>query len=137
MNIELLRLLFDFGLLILIWLVQLIIYPGFRFYSKENLLQWHRKYTFGISFVVIPLMFGQLISASIQLYQEANTYTVLSMALIAGVWISTFAQFVPLHNLIAKGVIDKALIQKIVTRNWIRTVLWTSIFISSYIHLTT
>lgn len=131
MNLETLRLLFDFGLLILIWLVQLIIYPGFAYYSKEKLFVWHKKYTIGIATVVIPLMFGQLISATLQLSQESSLYTVGSMILIAAVWISTFVQFVPIHNQISKDEFDSVLLQKLVSRNWLRTFLWSIIFIFS------
>ena len=54
-------LLVDIGLVVLIWMVQLIVYPSFTFYSKENLVNWHQKYTARIAVIVIPLMFLQLI----------------------------------------------------------------------------
>jgi DMSO reductase anchor subunit len=128
MNVEKLRLLFDFGLLVLIWLVQLTIYPAFRYYSKENLIAWHQEYTFGISMVVIPLMFGQLITAGLQLISERSIFTIGSIILIVLVWISTFTQFVPMHNTISSGTATEALLEQLVARNWIRTALWTLIF---------
>lgn len=131
MSLDIIRLLFDFGLLVLIWLVQLVIYPGFRYYSKENLIAWHRNYTFGISLVVIPLMFGQLISAGLQLFQNLNLYAIVSIVLIVIVWVSTFLQFVPMHNNISKGIFDDALLNRMVRSNWLRTILWSLIFVSS------
>lgn len=129
MTIFILRLLFDFGLVILIWLVQLVIYPSFKLYSKENLLKWHKKYTVGISFIVIPLMFGQLVLAILQLINEITIYTISSMVLIIFVWTSTFTQFVPMHNKIASGNSNTKVLAQLAKRNWLRTILWTIIFI--------
>ena len=50
----------DFGLLVLIWMVQLVVYPGFKYYQRERLLEWHARYTSRISYIVGPLMLGQL-----------------------------------------------------------------------------
>ena len=133
MTIEILRLLFDFGLLVLIWLVQLVIYPGFPYYSVENLLKWHRKYTVGISVVVIPLMFGQLITAILLLVESKTTFTIGSLILISIVWAITFSQFVPMHRKIDAGQSDKKLLKHLVKLNWIRSFLWTLIFIWTFL----
>ena len=132
MNISLLRILFDFGLVILIWIVQLMIYPSFRYYSENQLLQWHQKYTVAISLIVIPLMFGQLITALLQVIEERNFFTIGSLILIALVWVSTFTQFVPIHNSIASGIVNENLLKELVTKNWIRTILWSLIFIWTF-----
>ncbi|MEP3209008.1 MAG: hypothetical protein ABJN95_07455 [Maribacter sp.] len=129
MNLETLRLLFDFGLLVLIWLVQLVIYPSFRFYQQDNLVKWHRKYTVGIALVVIPLMFVQLTTAILQLLEFQNTLTIGSLVLIALVWAITFLQFVPMHRKISDEKADKILLTRLVKRNWWRTLLWSVIFI--------
>ncbi len=131
MKLDTLRLLFDFGLLVLIWLVQLTIYPAFRYYSKENLIAWHQEYTFGISIVVIPLMFGQLITAGLQLFSERSLFTIGSIILITLVWISTFKQFLPMHISVSSGSATEGLLNQLVSKNWIRTALWTLIFVVS------
>ena len=131
MKLETFRLIFDFGLLVLIWLVQLTIYPAFQYFSKESLMEWHQEYTLGISFVVIPLMFGQLITAGLQLLSEQSLFTIGSIILIALVWISTFTQFVPIHNTISSGSATENLLKELVTKNWIRTTLWSLIFVVS------
>lgn len=133
MSLGLFRLLFDFGLVVLIWMVQLIIYPSFQFYTTENLLSWHQKYTVAISFVVIPLMFGQLITATLQLIGERNTFTLGSLILITLVWLSTFLQFVPMHGAISSGNTSPELLKELVSKNWMRTVLWTLIFLWTFL----
>ena len=132
MKLSILRLLFDFGLLVLIWMVQLIIYPSFQYYSENDLLAWHEKYMLAISFVVIPLMFGQLITAILQFIHDRDCFSIVSMMLITLVWISTFTQFVPLHDAIASGKATKSLLEELVFKNWIRTGLWTLIFLLSF-----
>ncbi|AFL81597.1 hypothetical protein Aeqsu_2135 [Aequorivita sublithincola DSM 14238] len=134
MSIEVIRLLLDFGLVVLIWIIQCIVYPSFRYYPTENLIAWHKIYTARFSVIVIPLMLGQI---GIVLYQTILTpsvYTVVSLIIIIFVWLVTFLQFVPIHTSIAKGIVTEKLLASLVNKNWIRTVLWTLLFIYSFIY---
>lgn len=128
MDINIIRLLFDAGLFVLIWMVQLVVYPSFLYYEKQNLVKWHNHYTKGLSIIVIPLMFGQLIMACIQLVELPSIETIISLLMVCAVWISTFVQFVPIHNKISKNKVTEKLLQQLVNRNWLRTLLWTLIF---------
>ncbi len=101
--LEAVRLLLDFGLMVLIWMVQLLIYPSFAFYTGENLVKWHKKYKKRIAFVVIPLMLGQLVVTTYQLITYQGIYEIGSMIIVLVLWSSTFLQFVPLHNAIGKA----------------------------------
>lgn len=127
--IELIRLLFDTGLLILIWIVQLIIYPSFVYYSEKNLLTWHKIYTTQITIIVMPLMLGQIFLAFYQLTFELSIYSISSIIMISLIWLNTFLIAIPLHAKIDNQVqvIDSA--KKLVQINWWRTVLWTIIFV--------
>ena len=131
MDIGNLRILFDTGLLILIWMVQLVIYPSFLFYKNEGLANWHKKYTISISYIVAPLMIGQLGIAIYQLIITDYSFTIIYFILVAFNWFITFRVFVPLHSKIAKGIQDKVMLKKLVFYNWLRTVVWTLIFIMS------
>ncbi|TVZ14096.1 hypothetical protein JM81_0296 [Maribacter sp. MAR_2009_72] len=127
--LDLIRLICDTGLVVLIWMVQLIIYPSFTYYPHKNLYQWHNKYTKRIAIIVVPFMTGQLITTTLQVYKELDLYTLISSVLVLSVWLSTFLQFVPLHNQIANKIeIDKTLI-KLKLHNWLRTILWSLLFI--------
>ena len=119
------RLLIDFGLVTLIWMVQLIIYPSFKYYTHNDLVEWHQLYMTRISYVVMPLMVGQLIVCIVQLLEGVNWYTLASMVIVALLWFSTFLQFVPLHNQIASGDFQTETLSALVDKNWIRTILWT------------
>lgn len=127
--IEILRVLFDAGLLVLIWMVQLIVYPSFLFYENKQLEIWHATYVKRISFIVIPLMFGQTFVAGYQLYQQISMYTIGSILLILSVWVLTFALFVPRHNAISNNSYTHDILNELVSLNWYRTVVWTLLLV--------
>lgn len=116
------------GLLVLIWMVQLIIYPSFVRMNEENLLDWHPQYSRRISLIVIPLMFLQLGLIIFLSVTRGNLIHYISLVLIILVWLSTFLQAVPLHNKIASQKEIQSSAEKLVKVNWIRTTLWTIVF---------
>lgn len=135
MDLELPRVLLDFGLMVLIWMVQLLIYPSFKHFTPTSLLKWHSRYTFHMALIVIPLMFGQLIVYAIQVFQEQSLFNVFGMLVVLTLWISTFSQFVPLHQKISNNSFSERTLALLVSRNWIRVVLWTALFIYSCIEV--
>ncbi|WP_295832634.1 hypothetical protein [uncultured Winogradskyella sp.] len=134
MNLEFIRLLVDAGFIVLIWAVQLVIYPSFKFYSNANLLQWHRLYTKRVTVIVLPLMLGQLVLGFFQLFQIQNLYTISSFIIILLLWVITFTMFVPLHQSIDKGQPIYNVCNKLKKKNWIRTLLWSLLFIISFLN---
>lgn len=131
MTIAILRLLLDFGLVVLIWMVQCIVYPSFIYFSTKNLVRWHKEYTSSISFIVMPLMFGQLGISIYQVMLYPNIYTVSSLTLVSLIWVATFLQFVPIHANISNGIVNQSMLQALVKKNRIRTFLWTLLFAMS------
>ena len=134
-NLFFYRLLFDFGLVVLIWMVQLIIYPSFQFYPNSNLVEWHSIYTKSISLIVIPLMLGQLIIVVLQFLKIRNYYTIISCCGVLLVWLLTFLIFVPMHNEIGSGLISESQLQNLVEVNWFRTIIWTLLLLSSILSI--
>ena len=134
MSLDLARLLIDFGFVVLIWAVQLVIYPSFGFYAKANLFEWHKSYTARVTFIVLPLMFSQLIISCLQLWNMQNWYTVVSFVIIIVLWLQTFLIFVPLHQSIDAHKPIKDACNKLVRKNWGRTVLWSLLFVMSLIY---
>jgi hypothetical protein len=135
MTLDVTRLVVDFGFLVLIWTVQLVIYPSFNYYTKENLFKWHTSYTVRVTFIVFPIMLSQLILALIQVFQLINWYTITSLLIIAALWLLTFLIFVPLHQSIDANTPVKNVCDILVRKNWIRTILWTSLFLISLLHI--
>ena len=129
--IEITRLLLDFGLCILMWMVQLIVYPSFAFYNNTQLLTWHKTYTKAIAFIVIPLMLGQLGIAIYQVFLVQNSYTLVSIILVVFLWGITLLKFAPMHQQISEGNTQIQLLKTLVQMNWIRTIIWTLLFVLS------
>jgi hypothetical protein len=129
---ETLKISIDFGLVVLIWMTQLIVYPGFKYYPQETLYHWHRKYTGLITFIVAPLMFAQLGLHLLALIGEITAFNLVAFFLIVGCWILTFAWAVPLHSRIDQGLNVSIEIQKLIHMNWYRTFGWSSVFLVSY-----
>ncbi len=123
--IEITRLVLDVGLLVLIWMIQLIVYPSFLFYTAKELIAWHKMYTKAIALIVIPLMLGQLGITIYQVFLEQNTYTSTSIVLVVFIWGITLLKFAPMHQQISEGNTHVQLLKKLVQNNWIRTLIWT------------
>ena len=132
-NLDLYQLLFDASTLTLIWLVQLVIYPSFSFYAVTDLKKWHNTYTRRVSYVVLPLMLGQLILSGIQIYNSQNAYTISHLTLVIVIWLITFLVFVPLHTRISTSSSVNNDVSKLVRYNWCRTLIWTIIFLISFL----
>ena len=129
--IEITRLLLDFGWCILIWMVQLIVYPSFLFFSDNNLFSWHKTYTKAIALIVTPLMLGQLGIVIYQVFLIQNTYTLTSIVLVVFLWGITLLKFAPLHQQISEGNTHLQVLKKLVQMNWMRTIVWTLLFLMS------
>ncbi|WP_445382839.1 hypothetical protein [Robiginitalea sp. IMCC43444] len=127
--LEFATLLADAAMFLLICCVQLIIYPSFLYYSKEQLQSWHYSYTFRISYLVVPLMISQLIGSLLRVFQLADLHNLIYCGGVLLTWLLTFSIFVPLHNKISKGEASPADLQKLVKWNTSRTFLWTFLFL--------
>ncbi len=121
------RLLIDFGLVVLIWMVQLIVYPSFQHYTAENLKTWHDTYSKRISIIVIPLMLAQLFLYILYLINDPNIYSISGTILISAAWLITFLYFVPAHQRISRGE-TAGVVKNLATINWWRTLLWSLVF---------
>ena len=112
------------GLVVLIWLVQILQYPFFRYLDRENFLEAMLFHQNRITIIVMPLMAAEIIICILLtvLYPSLSTY--LQMALVTLIWLSTFFIQVPLHNQLLNGP-NLDVIKKLTLSNWIRTGLWT------------
>ena len=129
--LEITRLVLDVGLLVLIWMIQLIVYPSFLFYTVKELIAWHKMYTKAIALIVIPLMLGQLGIAIYHVFLVQNTYTLTSIVLVVFLWGITLLKFAPLHQQISEGNTHLQVLKKLVQMNWMRTIVWTLLFLMS------
>ncbi len=114
----------SWGLLILIWLVQVIIYPGFHRIPPDIFIDYHRWYVKRISCIVLPLMISEAGMTTWWLLDAGTPGAIISTVLVVIIWFSTFLLQVPIHNRLKSGKKD-VLIRRLVATNWIRTIAWS------------
>jgi hypothetical protein len=125
----------SWGLMLLIWLVQIVIYPTFARIPADRFRQYHRWYVKRIGLIVAPMMLIEVFVLVLWLFSDRFWLPgVIAAGLVMVVWLSTFAIQVPLHNHLALGK-DEAAIRRLVNSNWIRTIAWSikTICVSSVI----
>lgn len=126
MVILLLNLSVTSALMGLIWLVQVVHYPSFRYVSETDFRGFSLFHTTQITWVVAPLMGLELLLA-LRLPFEAsvNLWTAWgALGLLFVIWLSTAFVQVPLHGKLAAGK-DALTIERLVRTNWLRTLAWS------------
>ncbi|OYV00209.1 MAG: hypothetical protein CFE26_24345 [Verrucomicrobiales bacterium VVV1] len=123
--VEILHSAATWGLVGVIWIVQLVIYPQFATVGEAAFRDYHADDTRRITWVVGPLMLAEVATAAVLLGRgDRPFWLVVSLAPLAICWLSTACLQVPLHNRLARGFETKAH-RALVRSNWIRTVAWT------------
>jgi hypothetical protein len=112
------------GLLVLIWLVQIIIYPSLHNWDKETFTELHRSYTLRISLIVGPLMLAQALCAVQQVIRTPDLVSIVQVLLIASVLTVTALISVPLHRRLSSGYRARV-VDRLIHTNWLRTVGWS------------
>ena len=124
-NLFLTQLLVSFFLCGLIWLVQLVHYPSFRYVARTDFTEFENFHTRKITLIVLPAMFIELVTAFLLvLYFPSEALFKFNICIIVLIWISTFVFSVPCHNKLLKYK-DNESIDKLVQTNWFRTFLWS------------
>ncbi len=130
---EHLRILFDTAALVLIWLVQLVIYPAFRHFRSAEFRAWHPHYTRQVSYVVMPVMLGQLALYGWCFITHPGGEVVINFILILVIWGITFLRAVPLHGALDRAEDHLPLSAALLRVNGWRTLLWTAVWVVTLI----
>ena len=112
-----------------IWLVQLVHYPLFARYARDEFraaMAEHQAFT---GRVLAPPMLIELVTSLLLLVIRPDAVPLWAAcvgAALAGVWgFSTVLVQIPLHNRLAAGGFDATLHRRLVRSNWIRTAAWS------------
>lgn len=106
-----------------IWVVQLLLYPNFKFVGESEFKNFHTHHTRRITWVVAPLMGVELFSAAGLFYYKQNQLFFWNLISIFCLWALTAFVNVPCHNrLVFNNSISKSLL---INRNWPRTMIWS------------
>lgn len=111
----------------LIWTIQLVHYPLFLNVGEATFKTYEAKHQQKITPLVAPLMMAELFCSSVWLlffYKDAMAISILQVALVLCIWLSTFFIQVPLHGKLKEGY-NHTIIKKLIKTNWLRTAFWT------------
>jgi hypothetical protein len=108
----------------LIWVVQLVHYPSFRYVPEKEFQDFSLFHTTKITIIVMPAMLLELASALLISVMTPSIFLWINLALNISLFALTFFLSVPLHSKLAEGKNDDA-IERLVKTNWPRTLIWT------------
>jgi len=107
-----------------IWLVQVVHYPSFKWISRDTFPAYTHFHQKRISWIVLPVMIVELTAAVLQVLTIGGRLSLLALILTLLIWISTFLLQVPLHRKLELGW-NQPVMRSLVWTNWLRTILWT------------
>ena len=113
-----------------IWIIQLIHYPSFRFIDFKEFLNFQKFHTTTITFVVGPMMTLEIFSALyLLIINDFSAFWIIQMIVLVAIWLCTTFLSVPLHTLLAQlhiSDIERLQVTQILVKtNWPRTLLWS------------
>ena len=110
-----------------IWIVQLVQYPGFRRVGPPDFAEFHSHHCRSIAWVVGPLMTVELAGAVVLALSGAAPgfwWPMLGALLL--IWLSTALWQGPLHARLSREGPRPELVRALVRGNWLRTFLWSA-----------
>ena len=110
-------------LLGVILLIQFVHYPSFHYVAKKDFTAFSNFHRKSISFIVVPTMLIEIISAGLLVLLKPNYQILILAALTLGTWISTFLLSVPLHMKLSLEK-DKDTIRSLVRTTQPRFIMW-------------
>lgn len=109
----------------LIWLIQLVHYPAYRFINPATFTQYQNFHTTTITYLVGPMMALELITAFALLADTPFSKIYLgNMLLLILIWLATAFLSVPAHGKLS-AELDPQTIENLISTNWYRTIFWT------------
>lgn len=113
------------GMVGVIWFVQLVHYPLFAGYTGDGFRQAMLDHQRRTTWVVAPLMLTEGVTSAALLVLLSGWQVWLGVGCVA-VWaFSTAAVQMPLHAQMVRDGFDPALVRLLVRSNWVRTTAWT------------
>ena len=106
-----------------IWIVQLVHYPSFRYIESGKFRDFAFFHRQKIAYIVAPVMVVELLTGLFLLPHFHSIFAV-SMVMLLGVWLVTFFYSIKEHNILLSGK-DEESIERLVKTNWYRTLLWS------------
>lgn len=111
------------------WSVQLVVYPQFRVVPAGDFGRYaaaHSRRIVGVLALFAPLeLLLALALWVVRPGEVSGAAALVSGLLLAAAWVATGLWFAPLHGRLQAGH-DPALIERLISTNWLRTALWST-----------
>lgn len=116
---------FTFLMTGVIWVIQLLHYPSFRFFPEQDFPQKMKWHQFNISWIVLPAMIIELFTGGFICWKLKLSDQIwnINLMLLILIWISTLVLQGPTHQKLLAGK-NLRLIDFLIQTNWIRVLLW-------------
>lgn len=127
-KVYLIQMLACFSMVSVIWMVQLLVYPNFRWVTPANFRSFHQFHTEKITWVVGPLMLIEILSAGYLCFHSSNLFWTLNLFSVGILWLLTALISVPIHHQLTEAGEDSRrtqLMTQLIRTNWYRTLLWS------------
>ncbi len=112
----------------LIWLIQIVHYPLFKYVGKNEFQTYHNEHSVIITPLVGTVMIIELISSILLVFFSPKNVSlsipIIGVILVFIIWASTTFLQIPQHNALAKAYELEAH-NILVQTNWIRTIAWS------------
>jgi len=126
LNLEIIRLVTECLLVVMIWPIQLVIYPSFQKLNINDQARVHLHYTLLISAIASPIIIIHFITTGYELLLSTNLFTILRLLATSIAIAVTFFLIAPIHLAILIFEPTNKQFIRITQRNWIRTIAWTT-----------
>ena len=123
----------DLSLLVFLWIVQIILYPSFKKISKEHFSSWHKHYQSSILIIMGPIMLTQIFLIFSSAIIDINKINIFRLIMLLMAWSWTLLISVPCHQKIKANIDIEKTINLLIKTNWMRTIVWTGIFLSNFL----
>lgn len=111
-----------------IWFVQIVHYPLMASIGRAEFTAYEQAHTRRTAWVVGPPMLLELATGLVLLWARpagvSLTLSLVGIALLAILWVSTQFIQVPCHERLSRGF-DPAVHRRLVSTNWVRTAAWS------------
>lgn len=109
----------------LIWIIQLLHYPSYRFIQPEKFSSYQNFHTNRITFIVGPVMLIEVLSGMyLTVTSDGTPVWTLNFVGLCLIWLSTLFFSIPAHNQLHWGYNEKV-ISRLINTNWLRTLTWS------------
>jgi hypothetical protein len=113
----------------IIWFVQVVHYPLFARVGSRGFILYSKAHSRLTTYVVGPPMLVEASTTLLLVFRRPEgiplAATLIGLALVAVVWLSTGLLQVPRHTTLGSGF-DQTTWSGLVLSNWVRTVAWSA-----------